>query len=223
MTTDRPLSDAGFWLRWVIANAIGELLGLGPVAFVGILLARVLAESGGLVAALTGLLLFTVLGAFEGAVVGQAQWMVLRRRLPGLARGSWVWATVVGAVAAWLLGMLPSTATSLMGNGGGKAPDFEGAGMYVLATGMGLVLGAVLAAPQWRVLRRHVQGAGWWIPANALAWAAAMPLIFLATSLPLPQDGLAPLLAAAVTTIAAAGALVGAIHGVVLVRLLRAS
>ena len=86
---------------------------------------------------------------------------------------------------------------------------------------MGLLLGAILAAPQWRVLRRQVRGAGWWIPANALAWAAAMPLTFLAAGLPLPQDGLLSLLLLASAVIAAVGALAGAIHGAVLVRLTR--
>lgn len=212
--------DIGFWFRWVLANAVGELLGLGPVAFVGILLARVFAEGGG-PEALFGLGLFTLLGAYEGAVVGLAQWIVLGRRLPAISRRSWVWATVAGAAVSWFLGMLPSTIMSLIGDGGGAMPEPEGAGVYVMAAGMGLLLGAILATPQWRVLRRQVRGAGWWIPANALAWAAAMPLIFLAAALPLPRDGLLPLLAVAAAAIATAGAVVGAIHGAVLVWLTR--
>jgi hypothetical protein len=84
-----------------------------------------------------------------------------------------------------------------------------------------MILGAILAIPQWRVLRRHVRGAGWWLPANALAWAVAMPLIFVAAGLPLPDGGILPLLAVAMAVIAGAGALVGAIHGAVLVRLTR--
>jgi hypothetical protein len=190
------------------------------VAFVAILLVRVLAEGGG-AEALIGLILFTLLGAFEGAVVGFAQWLVLCGRLTDLARRSWILATVAGAVAAWFLGMLPSTVMALAGNGGGEGPDFEGAGVFVMAAGVGLVLGAVLATPQWRVLRRHVRGAGWWIPANAIAWAVAMPLIFLAAGMPLPQDALAPLLAVVAAIIAGAGAVAGTIHGVVLVKLLR--
>nr|AHM02039.1 hypothetical protein Tery_2651 [uncultured miscellaneous Crenarchaeota group] len=212
--------DTGFWFRWIIANAVGELLGLGPVAFVAILLVRVFSEGGG-PEALFGLGLFTLLGAYEGAVVGLAQWLVLRRRLPEVSRRSWIWATVAGAATAWLLGMLPSTIMSFIGGGGGAMPEPEGAGVYVMAAGMGLLLGAILAAPQWRVLRRQVHGAGWWIPANSAAWAAAMPLTFLAAGLPLPQDGLLSLLLLASAVIAAVGALAGAIHGAVLVRLTR--
>jgi hypothetical protein len=91
-----------------------------------------------------------------------------------------------------------------------------------MAAGMGLILGAILGVPQWRVLRRHLSGSGWWVPANAVAWAVAMPLIFLAAGMPLPQDALAPLLAVVAAIIAGAGAIAGAIHGIVLVRLLRA-
>ena len=199
---------------------MGELLGLGLVAFAGILLVRVFSEGGG-PEALVGLGLFTLLGAWEGAVVGLAQWIVLRRRLPEIARRSWVWATVAGAAATGFLGMLPGTVMSLTGDGGGTMPEFESTESLATEIALAMILGAILAIPQWWVLRRHVRAAGWWVPANAIAWGVAMPLISLAAGLPLPQDGLLPLLAVAVAIIAGAGALVGAIHGVVLVRLLR--
>ena len=50
--------------------------------------------------------------------------------------------------------------------------------VLLLAAGMGLVAGLILSAAQWRVLRRHVTRAWQWLPANAIAWAAGMPLIF---------------------------------------------
>jgi hypothetical protein len=43
--------------------------------------------------------------------------------------------------------------------------------IYALAAGMGLILGTILGVPQWLALRRHVPKAGWWVPANALAWS----------------------------------------------------
>lgn len=216
--TTRQISDFGFWLRWVAANAIGEIMGLTPVALAGLILARVLAEGGGVAESLIAMLVFCLLGAVEGTVVGLAQWFVLRRRLPAIKRRSWILATVIGAVAAWFLGMLPSTLGAL--TGGQSDPSAAGFGdvaVYVLAGAMGAVLGAVLALPQWSVLRHFVARSGWWPPANALAWAVAMPLLFLAAGLPLPQEGLAPLLAAVLGTIGLTGALVGAIHGAVLV------
>lgn len=216
------MSDVGFWLRWVAANALGELLGLAPIALAGLALARVLAESGGVAAALAAMLIFCILGALEGAVMGLAQWLVLRRRLPEVTRRSWVLATLIGAVAAWLLRVLPSTLGSLFAISSGLADaQLDGGGVHLRAAAMGAVLGAVLAFPQWRVLRRFVARSAWWLAANALAWGVAMPLIFLAAGLPLPQEGLGLLLAAILGTIGLAGALVGAIHGAALVRLTR--
>ena len=100
-------------------------------------------------------------------------------------------------------------------------PEFEGTEALATEIALAMILGAILAIPQWWVLRRHVGMAGWWLPANALAWAVAMPLIFVAAGLPLPDGGILPLLAIAAAIIAGAGAVAGAIHGAVLVRLLR--
>lgn len=52
------------------------------------------------------------------------------------------------------------------------------AGVAALGAGMGLVLGGA----QWLVLR-HAAFRAPWVRANVLAWAAAMPWIFLAASL----------------------------------------
>ncbi len=214
------MGGAGLWSRWVAANAIGEFLGLAPVAFIGLLAARILVEAGGAEAAFGGLALFTLLGAFEGAVIGLAQWLVLRRPLPGIARRSWVLATTLGAMAAWFLGTLPNTVLTLSETRGGAAPGFDGTVGYAEAALMGGLLGTVLALPQWRVLRRHLDSAAWWMPANTAAWAVALPLVVLFGGMPVPEDGLAPLLAIVAAVIAGTGALVGAIHGAVLVRLL---
>jgi len=42
---------------------------------------------------------------------------------------------------------------------------------------MGAVLGMILGAPQWRVLRRYASGASLWVWANAAAWAVGMPVV----------------------------------------------
>jgi peptidoglycan/LPS O-acetylase OafA/YrhL len=84
---------------------------------------------------------------------------------------------------------------------------------------MGAVAGAVLSFAQWLALRKKVARAGWWIPANMLAWLAGMPIIFWGIdaaqkSQPLWQ---ATLLLTGILVLT--GAVVGALHGVVLVRL----
>lgn len=71
------------------------------------------------------------------------------------------------------------------------------------------------------VLRRHVSRAGWWIPANAAGWALGMPLVFVAISLAPFGGPLWAILLVVSLGLAAAGAVVGAVHGGMLVWLLR--
>lgn len=189
-----------FWLGWVAANATAELVGLGVVALgaAGLAGTRFFAPA------------LIVLGGLEGLVVGAAQAQLLRRRWPALRPSRWIRATVLGAVVAWVLGLLPSLLLD-EGSAGAAPPAWL---QVVLASGLGLVAGPILAAFQVRELRRHVARAGWWLPANAVAWAAAMPVVFQAAGSGRRVAGLALLLAA--------GAIAGAVHGLVLVALLTA-
>jgi hypothetical protein len=216
-----------FWLRWVAANAAGELVGLGGTALLAALLfTRMGGDASSVPATLTGAALVVAAGALvEGMAVGGAQWVVLRRALPGLSGRRWMGMTALGAGVAWALGMVPSTLMSIASDGPqSAAPPAEPseAVVYALAALMGLALGPVLGLPQWLALRRHVAHAGWWIAANALAWALGMPIIFAGVSLVV--DGHGPLAAragGAAGTLALAGAVVGAVHGLFLLRLLR--
>jgi hypothetical protein len=162
-------------------------------------------------------------GCLEGYVVGTAQWLALRRALPRLTRRAWVAASVAGAALAWALGMLPSTlmAGDGPGDGGGLGALAETSDLvtYGLAAAMGLVLGPLLGWAQWLVLRRHVPGAGRWIWANAAAWALGMPLVFLGAGNAPPTGAVAVPFVLAV--LAATGAAVRAVHGAVLVGLVR--
>jgi len=197
---------AAVWTRWVAANAIGELVGLGAVA-------------AGIAAFVPGLgkiaWLFVpgviFLGAFEGLVVGAAQAFALRRALPRLDARRWIAGTTVGAVTGWLLGMLPSL---FFGGGDAPAQPMDDRLQLALAAALGLVAGPILAAFQVPELRRHVRGARWWLAANAAAWALGMPVLFVAA-------GSSPDPARAAAFIAAAGAIVGAIHGLGLLALVQ--
>jgi hypothetical protein len=216
--------DTIFWLRWVLANAVGEAVGLSAVLLVGFgVLGPRLAGLTGAWPAVLGLVAGVLLGIFEGIVVGAAQGTVLRRRLPRLAPRTWILATVIGAMVAWGLGMLPSTLMSADAGGGQAAAEMPEALIYVMAAGMGLVAGVVLALPQWLVLRSHARRAGWWLPANALAWLCGMPLVFLGMGAIPTGASVLQALPIVVAATAAAGAVVGAIHGLVLVKVLLAN
>ena len=208
-----------FWWHWIAANSLAELLGLGTVAALGYAIASRVREPHGVFQAIAFASVFVLLGAFEGLVVGWAQAKVLKLRLPGLT--GWVRATVVGAAVSWALGMAPSTIMSLGQASEAKPPpEISEPLRLLLAAGLGLVAGPALAFFQWRRLRRHVPRAGLWLPANSVAWAVGMPVIFLGAHVSACTT--VPLLVAAGVgaALAAAGALVGAIHGRALLWLL---
>lgn len=214
-----PPSVRRVWLDWVAANAVAEFVGLGVVAGIGFLLFRQIADPQTWQQAVLIAAAFVVLGALEGLVVGVAQASVLRRLLPAV-RG-WVGATVIGAMAAWAIGMLPSTVASLLGTPStDPAPEPPLWLVLLLAAGLGAVAGPILAMFQWRSLKRVLSADAWlWLPANAAAWCLGMPVVFLGaqaneiTSSP----GLIAFLVGLALLVA--GAVVGAVHGWFLIRL----
>jgi hypothetical protein len=163
--------EAGLWLRLVVANAVGEGIGMGGAVLIGAAGARNFGGDAGLFSAVVLAALAVLAGTLiEGTVVGTAQWLVLKGPLPTMRWGMWALASGAGAFLAWTLGMIPSTLLSL-GSGGG-APSAEPAEATVLGLAflMGLVLGPVLGLAQWLALRRFMRHAALWMPANALAW-----------------------------------------------------
>lgn len=221
-------TGVSLWMWWVGANALAEFVGLGATLALDALIVWQVASRQTVAASVVAIALMTATGAVEGMVVGLWQWSVLRRSFANIKRRAWVWATVVGALVAWFLGSLPST---LMDMGAQQSaatmPEPELATVLLLAVGMGLVLGAVLAYPQWRVLRRAVEGAWLWVPANSLAWAVGMAGIFatidVAQAYATAQGSLSTVWAVLIVALGLliSGALVGAVHGVALVRLAR--
>jgi hypothetical protein len=166
---------------------------------------------------------FILLGAFEGAVIGVAQRQVLRTLLPSV-RG-WVLATVVGAMVAWAVGMVPSTVANLMQQGAtDAATPLEPPLILILllAACLGALAGPMLALFQWLSLRKVVTGKAWlWLPANAAAWAFGMPVIFLGAQTNEFTTSTAAIAALVALAIFVAGAVVGAVHGRVLLVLAR--
>jgi hypothetical protein len=210
-----------FWLRWVWANLAGELAGLGTAFIVSALVSSRIGESGVAAATLAMAALAVLLGTFEGFLVGIGQHWALEHPLPQLPWRAWVAATAFGAFLAWILGMLPSTLISLSAEPSqGPAPEMSDALQLVLAVPLGIVAGAILATPQWLVLRRYVTRAWRWIPANAAAWALGMPVVFIGAGQSLPGASGLGLALGVLLTLAAAGAIVGAVHGWALARML---
>lgn len=218
----QPVSPPGaaFWARWVLANAVAETLGLGASLLFGFYsMPSLEPQLGILLVAAIGVLGSTLI---EGTAVGVAQWRVLRPALPRLTLRSWWLSTSVGALVAWTLGMLPSTIMGVQQEAGQAAvQEPSRALMLLLAALLGVVAGPVLATAQWWVLRRHVERAWWWIPANSAAWAVGMVIIFAAMDLVTAETTAAQIAPILLAALFIAGAAVGAVHGAVLVWLLR--
>jgi hypothetical protein len=205
------------WFRWVAANAAGELAGLGLVFACGVTIFGGQTRT----AIATTLLLAALLGVLEGATVGFAQWLVLRRWIANITIERWVAATAIGAGAAWTLGMLPSTFMHAHAQVALTTAPPTALQNLIMSVVTGAAGGVVLSFAQWRVLRRAAGGAGWWIPANVAAWVIAMPWIFWLVGSTIAHHRDRGSIAAFLAGLAAAGAIVGAVHGIVLVLLIR--
>jgi hypothetical protein len=109
-----------------------------------------------------------------------------------------------------------------LGTAGGNlfGSDTNAAALLVGAA-LGPVVGALLGLFQWLALRRHIQNAAWWVLANAAAWTAGMILIFVATGIIQENTPMVTVAATWAVSGTLAGVVVAAVHGLVLVRLLR--
>jgi hypothetical protein len=217
----RLMAGCHFFRDWIAANALGEVLGLGVAALIAVAVAQAHTLPPGEELLLVSAA-FLAIGAYEGTIVGAAQWLVLRRLLPSLRAKDWVGATMAGAVVAWMLGRIPSALAdweSVSGGVGQPAPRV--ATIVLLSAAAGAALGLILGVAQWFVLREHVRHAGMWIAANALAWAAGMPLLFIAAGIPGPHASVLSIAALLLATVGVAGAVVGAIEGAFLRLLFR--
>jgi hypothetical protein len=192
--------------RWVLVVSAGELAGFVFPVIAGVLWVE---RPWGVVAVIAA-------GAVEGAILGLAQWSVMRDAVPELRPWAWVGATAAGAVAAYILGFVPSST----------------AGVWTTwPLGIQLLVGVPLAGAllltigvaQWIVLRRFMWHAWWWIIGSAFGWLAGLA-IFFAVAPPLWNEGqpvgltvLIGLVAGALMAIAMA-----AVTGVTWIRLVRA-
>ncbi len=212
------------WLRWVAANAVGEMFGLGLTFVVGVLVISGLKNQFSVTGILLTFLVAVASGAIEATLVGLAQWWAMHPWFPMISRTSWWLATLMGALVAYVLGYLPSSLMSLgEQTSQAQVTVAEPAQWLVLllASGLGVVGGAVLSFAQWLTMRKKVGGASIWIPANMLAWLVGMPLIFWGIDISQKLNGLFQIIALMAGILFLAGLLVGAIHGAFLTQLVK--
>lgn len=136
-------------------------------------------------------ILYLLVAIIVGAVLGLAQWQVLRDHLPTLPRGLWVWVWAtglglavplmltgfVGQIMAAAAGVMPGWRQVALESGSmvatlGLANSFPEA--LAAACGTGAVAGIMLGAVQWLVLRRYLQNAAWSIVTNSAGGAISI-------------------------------------------------
>lgn len=150
MSTEYIQIEKRFWVRWVIASAVGLFVGFAIYFFA---VDSIAAEQGFILKTLIS----AVAGAIFGAAVGGIQLFVLRRKVSGMNR--WLPANIIGAAIGGIFALPISEAV-------GDATNFN---IAILAGG--LVLGLAFGIGQAVVLRPHLSGFVWW----ALAHAVAIP------------------------------------------------
>jgi uncharacterized membrane protein len=138
MTGSRPEEQTqtiewSLWLQWVLATTVGWAIGFTLAGEIGI-----------------------------GAVIGLAQWLVLRQLL--YQAGWWIWASTVGWAIGWTM-----IVTGVL-----LPPDSGIVGSVVA----GLVFGILVGVAQWFYLRRQVHEAGWWVIASVAGWSIGLTGIF---------------------------------------------
>ena len=215
------MSKNQLWSRWTLANALSEMVGLGLTFLITGLVFSRLDGLGTMTSILLSFAFAVASGAIEATFVGLAQWWAMHPWFPSIERFAWLRGTMVGALIAYVLGYLPSTIMSMGEATASSAPMAEPPQWIVLllAAGMGAVGGVVLSFAQWLVMRGKVKRAGLWIPANMLAWTFGMPVIFWGIDLAFKMSAVWQSILLMAATLFIAGAVVGGIHGLFLVRL----
>lgn len=142
-----------------------------------------------------------MLGIGTGVAVGYLQWRVLRGIVA--RSGWWTAASTLGPTVALAIYAVVNAVT-------GYPFDLawsEGALGWALAL---LVGGALTGMWQQRILRPHLGGSGWWIPASAVGWGLGILATSALEAISGPPAIAGPLLS---------GAVLGAVTGYVLLRM----
>lgn len=197
--------------HWVLNCSAGELIGIGLAGSLAVALNVLVGEPQTLSQKLLVLLGMLGAGVVEGTSVSWFQWKVLSKLFPELSFRRWWKLTTAVALLGWTLGMLPS----LFLQGGKPSAAVEPEWWWVLPAALagGALAGGLFGLFQYFELRRHAPHAGWWIPANMLAWSVAMCLIFAGATWPDADTPALWIILSALVSGCGAGALLGVVTG----------
>jgi len=119
------MSKNQLWSRWVLANAFGEMFGLGVTFLItGLVFSKLDSQQ-----TMTSILLVFVFavasGAIEATLVGLTQWWAMHPWFLTIERFAWWRGTLIGALITYVLGYLPSTLMSMGETSAFSAPVAE--------------------------------------------------------------------------------------------------
>jgi hypothetical protein len=195
---------------WVVTCAAAELIGIRAGAAWWIAMDRIAPDPMTIIGKFAMLGLKSLSGVVEGVLLGLLQAVILRRLYPRLPIFRWVTLTALLAVSGWAAG----SAIPIFGAFEGHNSVEPSLGLVVaFSGGFGLVVGGLFGGAQALALRQAAHRSYWWAISNAVGWAAALPVIYLAASFPRESTELWQALTAAIVSGAIAGLLLGAITG----------
>jgi len=176
-----------FYLAWIGLHAVGAVIAWYMTWAAVSLIQNVIGSTilvDGRTRIVEDFLFMYLLFPFMGLLTGIVQYTLLRHYLPRMAW--WIAATVLGWTMPMVIGRI---ITPLLERGNSIFP---------IMLGM-LLIGVIIALPQWLLLRQRVRHASWWILASGLGWSL-IGLLNQLTSEPsyvLMVIGLLPAIAAA--------------------------
>lgn len=144
--------------------------------------------------------------------MGGLQYLALRRIYPTLSMGRWILYTSILAVAGWAIG----SAIPIFGEFSDTATEPYDPPVVPLAmasAAMGAGLGVMFGFVQRFALRAAATDTHWWVVANAMGWALALPLIYVAASLGGPDDPISAYIGAGLVAGLGAGLVLGLVTG----------
>jgi uncharacterized integral membrane protein len=197
-------------IRWIVNCGIGELAGIGMAGSVAVALNHWLGEPQSVTQKSVVLISMLFAGALEGTSIAWFQWRVLRLLFPQMKFTPWWKWTVLIAVTGWGIGTVPSLFLSGSTSSAAGPPFILIAVTAVLG---GAIAGALFGLFQSFVLKKHTSQWQWWIAANAVAWPAAMLIIFTGATWPSASTPVPVIVLSAFVSGCLAGLSIGAITG----------
>lgn len=205
--------NARLW-RWVLLCGAAEFAGVGLAALWYGAIALSLGEPDNIVARLGVWLLMTMAAVPEGLVLGGLQARGLRWFLPDLVPPRFIGATIAAGLIGWGVGSFLPLFVVRDGAGVG-ATEPSALEIVGFAAAFGLIAGLVFGACQAWALPVKASSRLRWTLANAVGWALALPLIYVAAQTAADLSGVVPKILLWAAGGGGAGLVIGAATAVV--------